>query len=52
MTIEAIKEILTGTFTSEEDRNYWERKLAEAERKERSARANERYFNKMSVYDR
>ena len=44
MTIEKIKEILMGTFTSVEDRRYWEDRLKIEERKEQTGKENERYF--------
>lgn len=52
MTTSEIKNILDGTFTDSEDRKYWEKKLAEAERKERNAKENEVYFRKMRKYAR
>jgi len=52
MTKEAVKEILNGRFESEDDRKYWERKLAEMERKERNAKENEKYFREMARYSR
>jgi hypothetical protein len=52
MTIEKIKEILTGTFTSVEDRKYWEERLRIEGQKEKTGKQNEEYFRKMSVYNR
>ena len=44
MTIEQVKEILTGKFELESDREYWVNKLAELERKAETIKNNERYF--------
>ena len=52
MTAVEIKEILKGTFTDESDRQYWVKKLAEAEHKEANAKENEKYFEAMRRYDR
>lgn len=52
MTIEMVNEILTGTFTNASDREYWENKKAELERKANNARENAEYFKTMAVYDR
>lgn len=52
MTTETVREILKGRFESEDDRKYWERKLAEMERKERNAKENEKYFHEMARYNR
>ena len=52
MTTSEIKNILSGNFSDKADREYWEKKLAEAERKERNAKENETYLRKMSKYDR
>ena len=52
MTIEQIKEILTGNFESESDRQYWENKLRQAEIKEARTKENENYYNEMAVYNR
>lgn len=52
MKIEDIKEILAGNFEDENDRKYWENKLAEAERKARNSKENEEYFRKMRKYAR
>lgn len=52
MKAEEIKRILEGQFEDESDREYWVRKLAEAERKARNAEENEKYFRKMRKYDR
>lgn len=52
MTTSEIKNILSGNFSDKSDREYWEKKLAEAERKERNAKENETYLRKMSKYDR
>lgn len=52
MTIEKIKEILMGTFTSVEDRRYWEDRLKEEERREQTCKENDRYFKKMAKYNR
>jgi hypothetical protein len=47
-----IKEILKGTFSDEKDKQYWLEKLAEAERKEASAKENDKYFKAMKKYAR
>ena len=47
-----IKEILKGTFSSESDRQYWVKKLAEVERKEANAKENAKYFEAMRRYAR
>ncbi len=52
MTSIEIKEILSGAFTDESDRQYWVKKLAEVERKEQNAAENAKYFKKMRKYDR
>lgn len=52
MTIEKIKEILKGTFASEEDRKYWEQRLKEEERREQTGKENAIYFKKMAKYNR
>jgi hypothetical protein len=52
MTSIEIKEILTGTFADESDRQYWIEKLAEVERKETNAKENEKYFKAMRKYAR
>ena len=52
MTISEIKEILTGTFNDEADRQYWIDKLAEIERKEANSKENEKYFSSMAKYAR
>jgi hypothetical protein len=52
MTIEKIKEILMGTFTSVEDRKYWEDRLKQEERKEITRKENERYFKMNAKYNR
>lgn len=52
MTANQIKEILKGNFADAEDREYWEKRLKETERKEKSAKENEKYLLKMKVYDR
>ena len=52
MTIAKIKEILTGTFASVEDRKYWEDRLKEEERKEQTGKENDRYFKVNAKYDR
>ena len=43
---------LTGNFADPADKEYWESKLAELERKEANAKENERYFRANKVYDR
>lgn len=40
MTAAQIEEILAGTFETEEDRKYWEEKLAEIIRKESNYKEN------------
>jgi len=52
MTIEKIKEILTGRFESAEDRRYWEERLKEEQRKEQTGKENDRYFKVNAKYDR
>jgi hypothetical protein len=52
MTIEKIKEILMGTFTSAEDRKYWEERLKVEERKVERNKENEIYFRKNAKYNR
>lgn len=52
MTIAQVKNILTGNFADPADREYWESKLAELERKEANAKENERYFRANKVYDK
>ena len=52
MTSIEIREILTGTFETESDRQYWVDKLAETERKEKNAKETEKYLKDMKVYDR
>lgn len=52
MTTSEIKDILSHPFRDQKDREYWEKKLEEAERKEETARNNEEYFQVMAVYDR
>lgn len=53
MTIKEVENILnTCTFTREDDRRYWEEKLAELIRKEQAAKENDKYFRKMTKYDR
>lgn len=52
MTSIEIKEILNGIFTDENDRQYWVKKLAEVERKEKNAAENAKYFKNMRKYDR
>ena len=52
MTIAKIKEILTSRFESEEDRKYWEQRLKEEERKEKTGKQNELYFKKNAKYNR
>lgn len=52
MTIAQVKNILTGNFADPADREYWESKLEELERKEASAKENERYFRINKVYER
>jgi len=52
MTVKQVEEILKGRFSSEEDRAYWEKKLAELKTKEATAKENEKYFRQMRRYDR
>lgn len=52
MTIAEIDDILTGTFESESDRNYWVKKREELIQKEKRARNNEEYFRTNKKYDR
>ena len=52
MTINEVREILTGTFYDEADRQYWVDKLHEMEQKEKTAAENARYYRKMKKYDR
>lgn len=52
MTISEVREILTGTFCDEADRQYWLEKLHEMEQKEKTAAENARYYRKMKKYDR
>ena len=52
MTIETVKAILAGEFTDPADRDYWEKKLADLERKAKTAEVNERYFIKSRRYAR
>ena len=52
MTSAEIREILKGNFSEAADRAYWEAKLAEAERKEKNGKENEKYFEKMQKYNR
>ena len=40
MTINKVKEILNGTFADHADREYWERKLSDMERKAATAAEN------------
>ena len=52
MTVYEVKEILKGTFDSQEDKQYWVNKLEELIVKERIAKENKKYFKKMAIYDR
>ena len=52
MKVKEIEKILEGTFEDENDRRYWEMKLAEEKQKERTAANNEIYFRKMAKYNR
>lgn len=52
MTIAKIKEILTAEFESAEDRKYWEDRLKEEERRERTGKENDRYFKLNAKYNR
>ena len=52
MTINQIKEILNGTFSDENDRIYWSKKLEELETKEENENENKKYFTKNCKYDR
>lgn len=52
MSIKDIEKILQGTFESLDDRAYWEEKLQQARQKEKTAAENEKFYNKMIVYDR
>ena len=52
MTISEVKEILTGVFNDEADRQYWLDKISEMERKEVTIRENEKYFQAMARYAR
>ena len=52
MTISQVEEILRGDFQIPEERQYWVDKLEDMKRKEKRARNNEEYFNKMRRYDR
>jgi hypothetical protein len=52
MTIAKIKEILTAEFESAEDRKYWEQRLKEEERRERTGKENDRYFKVNAKYNR
>ena len=50
MSIAEVKEILCGTFSDEQDRQYWLDKLNELERKEATNKENEKYFRAMAKY--
>ena len=50
MSIAEVKEILCGTFSDEQDRQYWLDKLNKLEQREESNRENEKYFNAMVKY--
>ena len=52
MTINKVKEILNGTFADHADREYWERKLSDMERKAATAAENDKYFKAMAKCDR
>ena len=52
MTIEQVRNILKGNFQSAADRQYWESKLADMERKARTAEQNNIYRSENIVYDR
>ena len=52
MTTSEVKEILTGTFSDEADRQYWLDKLSEMERNEANIRENEKYYKEMARYAR
>lgn len=47
MTINEVREILTGTFYDEADRQYWVDKLHEMEIKEATGRENARTMAKL-----
>lgn len=52
MSIAQVQEILKGNFTDKADREYWEMKLKELQRKEANNTENAKYFKKLAVYDR
>lgn len=52
MTSNQIKKILEGKFENQQDRQYWEKKLAETEAKEARIAENGKYFSISMVYDR
>lgn len=52
MTKTEVLKILSGRFADPKDKKYWEDVLKEIERKERTAKENEKYYRKMSKYDR
>lgn len=50
--IAKVEEILEGKFADENDRKFWEDRLAELRVRQMTARENERYFRKNRKYDR
>lgn len=50
--IKRVEEILTKPFADENDRKFWEDRLAELRVRQMVARENERYFRKNRKYDR
>jgi hypothetical protein len=52
MSIAEVKEILCGAFNSDSDRQYWQDKLTELERKEANNKENDKYYKSMAKYAR
>ena len=50
--IAKVEEILEGKFADENDRKFWEDRLAELRVRQMTALENERYFRKNRKYDR